>query len=393
MSLAKFIFIESNTSGTGELLLYKACEKNLVPIFITSNPKKYAFLPIENLTVLVLDTDDRNTLLNAILHIENVQGVYSSSDYFIETASWLAKKLKLLGTHFQTVKICRNKNQFYEAISMGEFNTPKTTCFSDEPAAIASAAFRFPIVIKPSNASGSVGVKLCQKEEDAKKHIQFLYENSNADVLIQEYVEGAEFSVEVCTFRGQNHVLGITKKYLSDFPYFIETGHDFPAILTKDDESNINEAVNRLLSFLNFDFGFCHIEVKIKEEKIVIIEVNPRLAGGMIPVLIQKATGLDVLGLLLDIYVGKTPMLKIQYNGFSSIRHVLGKKQGKINMLIYHGQNVDEIKFVKKPGEDFILHGDFRDRLAYLICSHKNFDVCKNKANDAIKDFVVHIEN
>ena len=392
MSSPKFIFIESNTSGTGELLLYKAREKNLIPVFITSNPKKYVFLPIENLNVVVLNTDDRNVLLNAILQIDNVHGVYSSSDYFIETASWLAKMLKLPGTRSQTVKICRNKNQFYEAISAGEFNIPQTTCFSDESAAIASATLSFPVVIKPSNASGSVGVKLCQKEEDAKKHIQFLYENSH-EVVIQEYVEGDEFSVEVCTFRGQNYILGITKKYLSEFPYFIETGHDFPAILTKDNENNIKETVNRLLSFLNFDFGFCHIELKIKKEKIVIIEVNPRLAGGMIPVLIQTAAGLDVLGLLLDIYAGKPVTLKTQYNGFSSIRHVIGKKSGKIKMLSYHGPIVDEIKFSKKAGEDFTVHGDFRDRVAYLICCDKNADICIKKANDAIKDFIVYIEN
>src|SRR3990167_2962879 len=191
MSLAKFVFIESNTSGTGELLLYKAREKNLVPILITSNPKKYAFLPIENLNVMVLDTGDRNALLNAVFQIENVQGIYSSSDYFIETASWLAEMLKLPGTCSQTVTICRNKNQFYEAISAGEFNIPKTTCCSDESAGIASAALSFPVVIKPSNASGSVGVKLCQKKDDAKKHIQFLYENFH-EVVIQEYVEGDE---------------------------------------------------------------------------------------------------------------------------------------------------------------------------------------------------------
>src|SRR3990167_3734863 len=384
MSSPKFIFIESNTYGTGELLLYKAREKNLIPVFITSNPKKYVFLPIENLNVVVLNTDDRNVVVNAILQIDNVHGVYSSSDYFIETASWLAKMLKLPGTRSQTVKICRNKNQFYEAISAGEFNIPQTTCFSDESAAIASATLSFPVVIKPSNASGSVGVKLCQKEEDAKKHIQFLYENSH-EVVIQEYVEGDEFSVEVCTFRGQNYILGITKKYLSEFPYFIETGHDFPAILTKDNENNIKETVNRLLSFLNFDFGFCHIELKIKKEKIVIIEVNPRLAGGMIPVLIQTAAGLDVLGLLLDIYAGKPVTLKTQYNGFSSIRHVIGKKSGKIKMLSYHGPIVDEIKFSKKAGEDFTVNGDFRDRVAYLICCDKNADICIKKANDAIK--------
>src|SRR3990167_1562929 len=147
MSLAKFVFIESNTSGTGELLIYKAREKNLVPIFITSNPKKYTFLPIENLNVIVLDTDDRNALLNAILQIENVCGIYSSSDYFIEVAAWLAERLKLPGTHSQTIKICRDKNLFYQTIAAGNFDVPRTRQLSSDTSENIDIEFFFPVVI------------------------------------------------------------------------------------------------------------------------------------------------------------------------------------------------------------------------------------------------------
>lgn len=392
ISPAKFIFIESNTSGTGELLIYKAREKNLAPVFITSDPKKYAFLPIENLNIMVLDTDDRDLLLNTILQIENVLGIYSSSDYFIEMASWLSEMLKLSGTNLQTVKMCRNKNIFYKKIA-GKFDTPKTECFSAKSVDAMNIELSFPVVIKPNNASGSVGVKLCQNVEGAKKHIQFLHHNSNTEVLIQEYIDGEELSVEVCSFGDRNYILGITKKYLGDHPYFIEIGHDFPAVLSKEDEKNIRETVGKLLSFLNFDFGFCHIELKINKGKIVIIEINPRLAGGMIPILIQKATGLDVLDLLLDIYVKKSALINILYHRFASIRHIIGNKSGRIKILTYHGPLVDEVKFVKKAGEDFILHGDFRDRLACVIFSEKNADICKKKVNDAIKCFSINIEN
>ena len=45
------------------------------------------------------------------------------------------------------------------------------------------------------------------------------------EVLIEEYLQGPEYSVEI--FGGE--IIGITRKYLSREPYFVEIGHDFPA--------------------------------------------------------------------------------------------------------------------------------------------------------------------
>jgi argininosuccinate lyase len=83
--------------------------------------------------------------------------------------------------------------------------------------------------------SGSVGVRLCRSRHDAHAHAEDLLrrtvnergEPEPPDVVIEEYVRGPEFSVEVLCGRA----IGITAKHLSAEPYFVETGHDFPAPL------------------------------------------------------------------------------------------------------------------------------------------------------------------
>lgn len=393
-SPGKFIFIESNTSGTGELLICKANDRKLTSVLITSDPNKYSFLPLVNILVIVIDTSNRKLLLECLSEIDGIKGIYSSSEYYVETAAWLAKNLGLLGTDPQSIKLCRDKYSMYSVLSASEIDCPKTAYASNmNQAEKIIASFVFPAIVKPNFGSGSIGVKLCKNKEDALSHIDILFQKCYSEILVQEYIDGQEFSVEVCSFKNQHHVMGITRKYISRPPNFIETGHDFPATLKKDDSEKLSNVVVKLLDILGFDFGFSHIELKIKAKKVFIIEINPRLAGGMIPILIEKAKGLDVLDSLISLYLGHAVNIDIPCHKFASIRHFVETKTGTIKgfKFDYTGL-IDVKKFIKSSGEYFVPNGDFQDRLAYIIVSDMDAEQCKNRADEAIKHLSVSIE-
>lgn len=390
----KFVFIESNTTGTGELLICKALSKGLCPIFVTDDPKKYSFLPLENIELIILDSSNNNILFDYFSRVDNLIGIYSSSEYYIEAATWLAHKLGLLGTNLESIKVCRNKYLLYQALASSEINVPHThRIFNLDEAKNVLITHIFPVIIKPATGSGSRGVKLCETIKDCIQHISFLFDNKYPEVLIQKYIDAPEYSVEVCSLSGMHQVIGITKKYKGNPPYFIETGHDFPAVLSSSEEEQIKHVVEKLLSILNFNFGFSHIEFKIKNKKIVIIEVNPRLAGGMIPILIEKATGIDLLNSLLDLYTNHHVDFQITYKKFAAIRHLVLNTAGKINHFNFKDKNcVEEVKIVKNRGDVFIPQGDFRDRVAYIIVSDEDAGRCKEKASQALQNFDIDVE-
>ncbi|MCX7123626.1 MAG: ATP-grasp domain-containing protein [Gammaproteobacteria bacterium] len=306
MTQNRFVFIESNTTGTGELLINEAHSFGYQPLFLTRNPNKYSFFKKLNIEPITIDTLDRNALLSYLSNTSSICGIYSSSEYFIETAAWLAKQLHLPSTNPETIKLCRDKYALSQKLLDFEVHCPRTTLL-DTTTDIASILARhaFPVIIKPNELSGSVGVKFCENKTTSLAHIDLLTQQNIHSILLQEYIEGPEFSVETCTHSNQHQIIGVTQKHLSPLPYCIETGHNFPAQLSKEEESLIRDKIPKLLTYLGFDFGFAHIELKIKNGQLFIIEVNPRLAGGMIPVLIQESTGINLLKSLIQLYAGQ----------------------------------------------------------------------------------------
>jgi argininosuccinate lyase len=391
----KFVFIESNTTGTGELLMQKAFAKNLCPIFITSDPSKYSFSFTDGIEIVVLDTSNKEILYDYLLQIKNIIAVYSSSEMYVEVASWLAEKLGLPGTNSQTVRLCRDKYSLYQVLAASKIKVPFTKKVTDlVEAENALGEYVFPIVIKPNNATGSSGVKLCEDSEASLEQVRLLLKNNYKEILIQEYIEAPEFSAEVFSFSGQHYILGVTKKYLSNLPYFVEAGHDFPAQLPDRDESIIKKNIILLLSTLNYNFGFSHMEFKVQKGEMTLIEVNPRLAGGMIPRLIEKASGVDILDYLLDVYSNQQKTIAIECNKFASIRHLIPANSGEILCLkLKNPESVDEFKILKKPGENFHPQGNFKDRAAYIIVSDTDVNRCLSRANQALDSFDFHIEN
>src|SRR5260370_37647307 len=94
-------------------------------------------------------------------------------------------------------------------------------------------------------------------------------------------------------FAGQ--VMGVVSKHLSGIPYSVETGHDCPASLTAGEDAPVRTAACRAGAALGVGWGATHTELRMTDRGPLIIEVNPRLAGGMIPSLIELTMGVNLI--------------------------------------------------------------------------------------------------
>ena len=165
----------------------------------------------------------------------------------------------------------------------------------------------FPLICKPRDNSGSRGVKLCRDLTELDSCIKEALEVSKLDtVLVEEFIEGREFSIESLHYDGKSEVIQFTEKKTTEFPYNVELGHQQPANLTDDQRNQISDIISKIASCMHFENCPSHTELKINERGIFVIETSPRLGGDYITsTLTPLSTGINLEDQLLHIALGE----------------------------------------------------------------------------------------
>ena len=153
--------------------------------------------------------------------------------------------------------------------------------------------FALPAVVKPTGLAGSRGVYVLRQAGDLARWERLLQRyDYRGPFLVEEYLDGPEFSVETISSRGRHHVIGVTRNYLGPAPLFVETGHVFPAP-DPAVSAEVGALAVELLNLAGYRTGPAHTEIIWTRSGPRIVESQARLAGGRIPHLIKLATGLD----------------------------------------------------------------------------------------------------
>ncbi|MER9356228.1 lyase family protein [Mesorhizobium sp. M0514] len=403
MNRGSFLFVESNTTGTGELLMKRARALGFEPYLVTRNPGRYPFLKDSVAQVIEAETRSLDELIGVAAKLTRLAGIYSSSDYFVEAASSAATAMGLPAADGEAIATCRNKWKQAAELQRQSITIPETrlaTSVRDMENILAQATL--PVIVKPVSGSGSSGVRLCDSAaaaieafESAKDALLDQVGLHSADVLIQQYVQGMEYSAEIIAYDGVLHCVGILAKHKGPAPCFVEVGHDFPAPLPEPSLQELASFAAGAVSALGLKFGPAHVEFVIAESGPVIIEVNPRLAGGMIPVMLSHVLGTSILDMVIRLYSGEvfTPPRASARAG--AIRFQLAHKSGKLKRLDFSRKpdpTTPEAGLLKFEGEDVQIYGDFRDRVAYAIGVADELNVAAAAAERMIDSIVIDIE-
>ncbi|AEB45536.1 pyridoxal-phosphate dependent enzyme [Micromonospora maris] len=299
----ELVFVESNTTGTGMLALHQAVRLGLRPVLLTHRPGRYRGLPETPAEVVECDTNDVDALRALLSRRRSLAGVTTTSEFYLETAATLAGGLGLPGSSADAVAVCRDKARTRDLLSRAGLPQPRYSVVR-APHEVAAAVARagLPCVVKPTSDSASTGVRLCRTEAEAQAQVATLLavtvnvrgQATYAAVLVEQYLAGAEVSVETFAADGRVEIVGITDKTIGPEPYFVETGHIFPAPHRPESEA-IRQTARSALAAVGLAHGAAHVEMRLTEAGPVVVEINARLAGGMIPELIRLATGLNLV--------------------------------------------------------------------------------------------------
>ncbi len=386
MKIPWLALIESTMTGTGRLFAREALQQGFQPILLAADPARYKYIEEDGLDFLQVNTQDEQTLLETCRKLaveQSLAGITSSSEYYYATAATLAQQLGLPSPKPRAIQNCRDKwNQRLRLQTAGIGVPAFHLANSVKEAVSAAQSLGFPVVVKPVNSTGSIGVKLCKDANEVTAHAEALLRKRKNDrglpipprILIESLAVGPEYSVEVF---GKT-VIGITEKHLGPLPHFVEVGHDYPAQLSAVDKEKINQVVLKALNTMDLGWGAAHVELRLTPDGPKIIEINPRLAGDYIPELVRRASGIDLISETISLTVtGHEPQLKKTDNQYASIRFILAPMEGTLTEvdgldLATQVSEIVEVQFYRRLSEHVHLNGDFRDRVGHVIAVSDN---------------------
>ncbi|MFE7721123.1 ATP-grasp domain-containing protein [Nocardia rhizosphaerihabitans] len=291
-------------------------------------PSPHPLLGADN--VFTAETNDEAALLPYVRRLHEVfgfDGVLTSCDYYLPAVAAIAADLGLPGPGRAAVADACDKHRTRQICRAAGVAGPDFTV-AENWAEIAGAAagLGYPLVVKPVDLCGGMFVRRVENEAELRTAVDRIAgfpvnargQRRSPRVLLEECVDGPEFSVETVTVGGHTTVIGVTDKQLTGTPSFIESGHMFPAALSGADTDAVVELALAALAALRLDATVAHTEIKLGTQGPRLIEVNPRPAGNRITELVRRVTGIDLAATYAEVAAGGTPDLTPRRTGVES---------------------------------------------------------------------------
>ncbi len=255
-----------------------------------------------------------------------VDGICSiASDLAVTTVSFVAEKMGLVANSQHSALLSTNKYEMRKAFASHGDPSP-VSIRAKEVSDVSNAGLKLPLVVKPVDRSGSRGVRLIRDEKDLPGAIKNACAVSFSGMsVVEEFIEGVEFSVEYISWQGRHDFLALTQKYTTGEPYYIETAHFEPAKVSDECLEKIKRVSEHALDSLENKNGASHIEIKINDDgDINIVEIGGRMGGDLIgSSLVQLSTGYDFVDAVIDIALGKEPKAKKGKMSNAAVRFIL----------------------------------------------------------------------
>ena len=249
---------------------------------------------------------------------EQVDGViHPCSEVSMNVMGRINDELGLSGISREAAIRATNKHLMREAFETGNAPSPKSilTESAEDAWNHLQNGFDSDGILKPSRNSGSRGIakvtRDMPKEDFVKAYDVALNESRDKSVLIEQFIEGPEFSIEIIVWNSKVNVLTVTDKKTTEAPHFVELGHSQPSCFSAEDVEKLKAAAVAGVKALGVNNCACHAEAKLMDGKAYLMEIGARLGGDFISTeLTHLSTGIDMVAAAINCALGIEPCLE-----------------------------------------------------------------------------------
>ena len=297
----------------------------------------------------------------------SIDGITSiGSDAAVPTICFVADEMGLKGNSYLDALICTNKYLMRKRFF--EFNIPSPKFLLDTEI-VSFENFKFPLIVKPTDRSGSRGVKKIMKPVEALYAIdRAKNESFSKQAIIEEFITGKEVSVESITIEGEHFILAFTDKVTTGEPYFVELEHHQPSNMKISILDKIKMITVNALNALNIKNGASHAEFIVTANgDVYVVEIGARMGGDFIGSnLVQLSTGYDYLKGVINVALNVKDIPVIRNNYCAGV-YFLCTESIRVLDFIKDQSKYKEIIEAKILNNDIINVESSTDRNGYLI--------------------------
>lgn len=353
----------------------------------------------------LVSTTDKDAVL-AVAKKENIGGVLAyASDPAAPTAAYVAEKLHLPTNPYKSVDILCNKDKFRAFLSENGFNTPRAKSYTQADEAVSdikNGCFKLPVIIKPTDSSGSKGVVKCESAEDVKNSFDYTMSFSHCKkIIVEEYIEKFGYQIAGDGLSVDGNL--VFRCFANDHfdvncvNPFVPISASFPYNMSDDIQKKIHMEIQRLITLLNMKNCTYNFDIRIdKDNNVYLMEIAPRDGGNYIPQIIKYATGVDLIEYSVKLAMGVSVEIPemVKMDGFWSYYAVHSPNDGILDCVEISPicQNkIVENHLLKQNGDFVYAFSGANTTLGCLIMRFDSMDEMLDLMDHSEKWINVHL--
>ncbi|MGW2027382.1 ATP-grasp domain-containing protein [Streptomyces decoyicus] len=290
-----------------------------------------------------IDLQDDTAVAAAVKHIareRGVAGVMTYMEHHIELAARIAEGLALPNAGADAMHACRDKALTRRLLAQHDVPSARSYLVADDQMAVERASqIGYPVVVKPRGMAGGAGVLRADDDEAVRRAFEAaggaallgLEAYAVPGTLVEEYLPGPEISVECMVLALHDvRIVAITRKRLGPEPRFLEAGHGVAADDELRSDPVVLDVATRAVQAVGIQLGAVHVEMRLTPRGPAVIEVNGRLAGDCIPLLVHLATGVSMPRAAAELALGRTPDLTHGRHQAAAVQFLYADTAGQV---------------------------------------------------------------
>ena len=350
--------------------------------FLPDNPGQYIADSFH-----LVSTTDKDAVL-AVAKDEQIDGIVAySSDPAAPTAAYVANAMGLQGMNYDVARNFCEKHLFREFLINNKFNVPQSVEVKVpyELNSIDYSKLQFPIIVKPTDSSGSKGITVLEDAAGLVNALKYAQEYSrNKTLIIEEFIirdHPYVIEAEVFTLNGKVVSWGLINSIRDQKSNpLLPSAYSYPLDLPEERKFIVKSEISRLVAATGNTSGAFNIEMIIdRHNRLFFLDAGPRNGGNMLPEFISMISNKDIVEATLRVAMGDMNNLDVEldgdFGGYWGLGVLHTNVAGKFNGISYSSlakQSLIRENIQKEIGQEVRPFERCNDLVGLNFCNFKS---------------------
>lgn len=295
-------------AGNSHIPIIKTAKRmGLYTIVMDKNPNAPGFEFCDK--KVKLDGGNQDQVLKVAKNLK-VNGILATGDYAVIPAAYASEKLGLATIGLKIALLVTNKGKLFTKFAKNDVPLPRRIIVTNYNEALKAAKkIGFPVILKPVYSFGaSRGVIRVNNNDELLEKFRFTESFClKKGIIVEQFVQGVEHTIESLTINGKTHVLAISDKKRTLNPFCVATSLDYPSKQNKHIISKLENVATIAIKTSGIKNGATHIEAISDGDNVYVIDFGGRGgAGGYIPsAIVPEINGIDMIKHMIKLVLGE----------------------------------------------------------------------------------------